>query len=274
MVGSKLCRDDEFLKVSYKFTGTLLPSAVWTNFISFGPFRDLASKFTTFFHRWELEASIKLLEPEVISRLEQRQNGTSETSSDAVDWMIEVGESLDDPRELMPRRLTENVLHLLFAANSAPGALVTQMVYQVLTDSEYLQPLRDEIQNALRIEGSWTSDAISMMPLLDSFVREVMRMYPPGSSMTQIELGEIHSNVRIAVACTRTVVDQPFTFRDGLTLAPGSRFAFPILAIQTDPENYDQSSTFNGFRFVERNEKGDIVGSRISSTAISPTYLP
>jgi len=182
LVGRELCRDETFIEASFKFTSTLLPSAVWTNFLSFGPFRDLASRFTTLFHGTELEASIKLLQPTITARLENRRSTSNRRPNDSIEWMIEVAESLKNPRELEPRRLAENVLHLIFAANSAPGALVTQMFYQVLTNPEYLQPLREEIDKSTTTEGGWTSNAVEKMALLDSFVRETLRMYPPGSS--------------------------------------------------------------------------------------------
>ncbi|EKG22624.1 Cytochrome P450 [Macrophomina phaseolina MS6] len=150
--------------------------------MSFGPLRPFFSRATTWFHKAQLEASVQLLVPEIEKRMEARRAGKPADSSDSIEWLIEIAEKMNDPRELSARRIAENVLHLLFAANSAPGALVTQMVYEVLMNPAYLGPLRDEIESALRLEGSWTSDALGNMPLLDSFVRETLRLYPPGSS--------------------------------------------------------------------------------------------
>lgn len=182
VVGPTLCRDEEFSQTSLRFTSTLLPSAVWTNFISFGPFRDLASRFTTFFHKWELEASIKLLVPVIEERVQSENKSTEDCPADCIQWLIEIARQSNDPRELSPRRIAENVLHLLFAANSAPGALVTQMVYEALMSPDYLKTLRAEIDAVVGAKGDWTPAALEKMPILDSYVRETLRVYPPGSS--------------------------------------------------------------------------------------------
>lgn len=150
--------------------------------MTFGPLRRFASRLTTFFHKSQLEASIKLLAPVIQRRMDQRREGKPESTPDSIEWFLDIAEKMNDPRELTVRRIAENVLHLLFAANSAPGALVTQMVYEVLMSPHYLEPLREEIEAAVRAERSWTAEALGSMVLLDSFVRETLRMYPPGSS--------------------------------------------------------------------------------------------
>jgi cytochrome P450 len=183
IAGKKLCRDEEFLQTTYRFTGTLLPSAVWTNFLNLGPLDFCVAKYTTWFHRRELEASIKLLTPTIIQRLRAQSEGDLKAvEDDSIQWAIEEAIAMKNPQELQPRRVAENVLHLLFAANSAPGALVTQMVFQVLMCPEYLEPLRQEIDSAIGQENHWTAAVLEKMPLLDSFVRETLRLYPPGAS--------------------------------------------------------------------------------------------
>lgn len=47
------------------------------------------------------------------------------------------------------------------------------------------------------------------------------------------------------------MTDSPFVFSDGLTLPVGSRFGFPIKAIQCDPDNFSDPLAFDGFRFVK-----------------------
>ena len=51
--------------------------------------------------------------------------------------------------------------------------------------------------------------------------------------------------------CTRTVTREPFTFSDGLTLPVGSRISFPARSSQRDPDHFDNSNEFDGFRFVK-----------------------
>ncbi|KAH7048238.1 putative cytochrome P450 [Macrophomina phaseolina] len=257
LVGPTLCRDETFLQTSQRFTSTLLPAAVWTNFMTFGPLRRTFSKLTTFFHKSQLEASIKLLTPVIEQRMNQRRAGKPADLSDSIEWFIEIAENMNDPRELTVRRLAENVLHLLFAANSAPGALVTQMVYEVLMNPQYLKLLREEIDSSIQAHGSWTADALANMIVLDGFVRETLRMYPPGS-----------------IACSRTVTTDSYTLHDGTKLPKGSQFAFPVLAIQMDAANYKDASTFDPYRFVDRDVNGKSRSNTLLSTTVTAEYLP
>lgn len=71
-------------------------------------------------------------------------------------------------------------------------------------------------------------------------------------------------------------MNKPFCFSDGLTLPVGTRFGFPIKAIQSDPDNFPSPKTFEGFRFAKQSssESGTDEGSRRwSATAMSSTNL-
>jgi cytochrome P450 len=78
------------------------------------------------------------------------------------------------------------------------------------------------------------------------------------------------------VACSRTIVDRPYTFSDGLTLPAGTRFGFPIKAIQCDPANFPKPLEFDGFRFVKdasgENEVAEL-SRRWTATAMATTNL-
>lgn len=73
---------------------------------------------------------------------------------------------------------------------------------------------------------------------------------------------------------------KPFEFSDGLTLPIGTRFGFPIKAMQNDSDNYEYPEKFDGFRFSNRSKAeganaGNILesGHRWASTAMSTTNL-
>jgi Cytochrome P450 len=52
---------------------------------------------------------------------------------------------------------------------------VTQVLYRLLANPEYLEPLREEVDAAIREEG-WTKAGIDKMYKLDSFLRETQRL--------------------------------------------------------------------------------------------------
>lgn len=49
-------------------------------------------------------------------------------------------------------------------------------LYEICTRPEYVQPLRDEVQEVVAADG-WTKDAVGSMHRMDSFFREVHRFY-------------------------------------------------------------------------------------------------
>lgn len=65
-------------------------------------------------------------------------------------------------------------------------------------------------------------------------------------------------------------MNKSFQFHDGLVLPAGARIAFPIGAIQTDPDNFTNAGSFNGFRFVA-DSKDPLIGS--AAQTINDTNL-
>jgi len=48
-------------------------------------------------------------------------------------------------------------------------------LYRLLANPEYLEPLREEVNAAIKEEG-WTKAGIDKMHKIDSFLRETMRL--------------------------------------------------------------------------------------------------
>ncbi|OJD30993.1 membrane dipeptidase [Diplodia corticola] len=226
LLGKELARNKDFVERSQSFNRSLFISAILINGVALGPLRSLIAWIAAVKHRADLARCTKHLMP----KIEQTRSQMGEYD-DAVKWMIELAG--DDAVESKPQRLAHQLMHLMFAGSSAPGGLVVQMVYQILTSPEYVEPLRREMATTLEETGGFTASFLSRTPLLESFMRETMRLYPTG-----------------VVSVTRAVMDEPFRFHDGYTLPVGSRFAFPIHAIHRDPDNYDEPLTFRGFRFA------------------------
>ena len=52
---------------------------------------------------------------------------------------------------------------------------MTQVFYRLLTNPEYIKPLRQEVETVIGEEG-WTKAGIDKMHKVDSFVRETQRI--------------------------------------------------------------------------------------------------
>lgn len=257
LISSELCRNRDFIDLSMQFAESIFVSGITLTMIPMGPFRKIGSWVGAFVHRRRLQRALRVLLPFVEQRL-ARKAGNPRLAShlDAMDWTIELTESTSEKNNA--RRIALYLLHNLWAGSAAPAGLVTQMVYQLLMEPSYLEPIRTEAEKAVSRYG-WTEKALNDMPLQDSFIREISRLYPTGS-----------------ITCARTVMQKPLQLHDGLTLPVGTRVAIPALAIQKDPDNYREPLVFNGFRSArlqtpETNEIGDRHQS--SATTVSPTYI-
>ena len=59
--------------------------------------------------------------------------------------------------------------------------MFTEVLYRLLSNPEYVEPLRHEVETAVAEEG-WTKAGLDKMHKIDSFVREIMRTRGPGLS--------------------------------------------------------------------------------------------
>lgn len=250
LIGPELCRSESFIRTSMTFANSIFVNGLLLSMLPLGPFRRVASQMLSVFHRRNLRKAMQIVLPLVEARFEEfqtrsvrpRRNDWMHREGhgcvDAIEWSLELSKDLH-VKDHNPRRIALSLLHNLWAGSAAPGGLVTQMVFQVLLEppSKYLTPLRLEAEKVIGLHGR-TDKALSSMPLMDSFIREINRLYPTGSA-----------------TCARTVVDpRGFTFHDGLKLPSGTRIAIPVLSIQTDPENFTDPLAFDGFRFAQLGE--------------------
>jgi cytochrome P450 len=53
--------------------------------------------------------------------------------------------------------------------------MFTQVLYRLLANPEYIEPLRQEVDAVIKEEG-WTKAGIDKMYKIDSFIRETLRV--------------------------------------------------------------------------------------------------
>ncbi|KAM7211717.1 Cytochrome P450 [Rhypophila decipiens] len=277
LIGPELCRDVNFLETFQQFGISIFNNGLLCSMLPPLPgfiHRPLRRLFTSLFHKKSLDRAVQMVQPTVQARLDKLQPSTSPDPElqDAIAWTLSLTQSTY-PAEHNPERITLTLLHNLWASNAGPAEMLTNMIFQILYDPVYLPILRSEAEESFRIHGYFTHKALSPnnMPLLDSFIREINRLYPTDS-----------------VTCMRTVTDNKgFEFHDGLSIPVGSRIAVPSLAIRTDVANYADPLRFDGFRFArmktseragsssspDEERTGDEEG-RFSASTPSEAYLP
>lgn len=120
-----------------------------------------------------------VLLPVVRKRVEESRNGAESKRLDAIQWTLylfpETAENTDYDRFM------KELLHNLWAGSSAPGGMMTEIIFQLLLHPEDLKALQKEASEAFRQYG-WSEKMLINLHLLDSFIRETNRLFPTGSS--------------------------------------------------------------------------------------------
>lgn len=97
---------------------------------------------------------------------------------------------------------------------------------------ELIPELREEIQEALAKNGGvFTTAALQSMKKLDSFLKETLRMNPA------------------TMASFQRKVLQPFKLSNGQLIPEGVTIEIPAVAVNSDPEIFENPDTFDPLRF-------------------------
>jgi cytochrome P450 len=181
LAGEKLCRDEDFIHQSLKFGDSVFVTGLIIAQLPLGPFRGVVGWLIALYHRYILRRILRIVEPVVARRMsEARASKTVPRYDDSIEWAIK----LNDQLQRDSRTISLEMLHILEAAAGAPGAMMSEMIYQLLVEPHYFRPLRDEIRNATKSTQS-LDEALQKLRMLDSFIMETNRMYPVGGGMSK-----------------------------------------------------------------------------------------
>jgi hypothetical protein len=105
--------------------------------------------------------------------------------SDGIQWLIDEAFATNNPAQLEPRRIA----HRLLVVNDVLFLSTSATIHNLLLDlassdpsKGYIQALRDECDQVLKdAHGTWTKEAVSRLTLVDSVIRESMRLTPFGT---------------------------------------------------------------------------------------------
>ncbi|CAI6334293.1 unnamed protein product [Periconia digitata] len=257
LISKKACRDELFIRKSMSLLESIFITALVIAKLPLGPLLGILAWPLGILHRRKLYTAMELLRPIVDERIQENVRTKDSDRHDAIQWTLEL---FPQPANLEQKdRLLKELLHNLWAGSSAPGGMMTEIIWNLLLHRDYVPELREEIEGAINQYG-WTEKMVNSLHLLDSFIRETNRLSSTGS-----------------ITCVRTVVDKPFQFSDGLILPAGTRFGFPSQAIQDDNQALSNSSQFDGFRHANKNgrEQSETDGDRRdSASSVDTHYLP
>lgn len=148
---------------------------------------------------------------------------------DMIQWILN-GEAKYGALDV--EKLAEIQLFLIFAAIHTTTMTTINAFYTLAAQPANIIPqLRDEIRAILKEhKGEFTTPALQKMEKLDSFLREVMRVYPMSLSTFQRK------------------VHRPFTLSNGQRIPAGVIIEIPAHSIVHDPERFERPEEFDAFR--------------------------
>lgn len=123
-------------------------------------------------HKYIAEAR-RILAPRIEQIEQSQQRGEKQISKepDIFTFLVDVskGRRIDFP-------LTQ--LNLSLAAIHTTAELLIRMMIHCSQSPDVVRELREEIVHVLKEEGGWSKSSLYKMRLLDSFMKEVSRVYP------------------------------------------------------------------------------------------------
>ncbi|PVG01140.1 cytochrome P450 [Serendipita vermifera] len=155
-----------------------------------------------------------------------------ERPNDLITWLLK-----DAPKEESSLEdIARKVMVVNFASIHNISWTLCHSLYWLLARPRYIEPLREEIDAAIKQYG-WTKRAIDRRHKLDSFLKECIRVSP----------------FTIDAFPRKTLVD--YTFSDGLFIPAGTVIVSHSYAMQRDKSIWEDALLFNGFRFWNLREK-------------------
>lgn len=248
-VGQHHCRDKIYMDACRSCMKSAFIYGVIWNFLPLGRLRKWWYWTMSFKFRRDAAFATSCLVPTVSARMAMREAKTEEDRKPLDVLQFAVDQPIPSPTEDDASRHAIRVIQLTFASTGTVITLVYRLMYQILLHQQYLVPLRNEINEALREYGSFGDiKMLNSLHLLDSFIRETMRHYPAACFFAQ-----------------RTAREE--VILDDLRLPAKARIAFPAVGINMDPANHIDAQVFDGFRFAGPQHSNRSEGKVSAATA-------
>lgn len=170
-----------------------------------------------------------VIEPEIrarrAARSEAQRSGKRYDSNDAISWF-------DDVTQGKPYDFPLAQLRLSAAAIHTTSSTLTLIMYDILRYPELIPALRKEVVSVLKEDRGWKKTSLYKMRLLDSVMKESIRIATPSPF------------------AMRRYVHENITLFDGTKIPKGSYFMMSCVHL-LDPSNFGENGDkFDGFRFL------------------------
>lgn len=188
-VGPDLCRDERWLHTAEGYTNNVFITIVALRLLPMWakPIANicLPSSWKIYYHWWrarrQLLPVIAQRQAESTPHMRQQKEGASDFLQMLMD---EAGAGADSD----PVSIAKRVLSLTLASNHTTTMALVEALYDLCAHPEYIQELREEVAEAIAVEGGWQKTTLTRMRKLDSFMKESQRVNPPSYSKPIVDI--------------------------------------------------------------------------------------
>jgi cytochrome P450 len=182
--GKALSRDQTYLNALKAWSAGNVITGFLIHMIPFYAFRHMVSWPLVVYHKHVRQRRLhSAAKAHVIQRMAEQKLGMSNSEElDALHFAIQYGfqhaagqgtPTSHQSQDLVAAQLWQ----LTWAGAQSPTMSLANMLVKVLETPAYGEALREEVKSAIETQG-WSDAMLNHMPLLDSFIREVHRLYP------------------------------------------------------------------------------------------------
>ena len=209
----------------------------------------------------------RLLFPILEAREREKKAGKREEYRDTIYWMQQRSRHIPT-FDFKEQAHVQLIIGL--AAIHTTGMATTHMLYDLAARQEYVEPLRQEVEKVLGMEGGkLKKQGLGRLRLMDSFMKESQRLSPialsrspPNSSRFCFFYFCCLTRIFPAFFTRKTSV--PITLHDGFHVPAGTHLTCNEQQQSSNPRVWGELDKFDGFRFAKRADEGVEESSKLA----------
>ncbi|KAH7320718.1 cytochrome P450 [Stachybotrys elegans] len=256
MVGQDLC-GDEWQKLSLQYMSAILaiPSIVKKQY---HPWFYWLAKYTSTDVKnvWKFRKQCADYIHDTLEARHAAFDGDAEAMqadrpNDFIQWLME--EHRARGNRATADQVVQNIFITMVASIHSSASLALSVLYDLLDHPDTLEEIRQEISKTKeRFLGQsrvWTRQALGELQVLDSAMRETLRVHP----FTEVTVQRL------------AVVD--YTFADGRQIPAGTQVAFTSLQHSLDPDVHPDAHIYDPKRWLKRRDEVNYQGFHFPATS-------
>ncbi|PTB65505.1 cytochrome P450 [Trichoderma citrinoviride] len=234
-VGYPMCRNEEWLECSTKFALDVMTGGeklkLWHPWL-----RPFAQYWIPEMRqiRGDHQRALDLLMPELKKRAAEATAIDAVPRQDMIEWMQQRARKIGD-KSFNYKELANLQMLTATAAIHTTRLAIIHALYDIAAHPEYIEPLRQEIQEVTN-NGSLQKQHLTQMKKLDSFMKESQRHSPP------------------SVATYQRKVMIPVKLSNGFQIPAGTVVQCNTNILDETPSAWGDAHAFDGFRFYRLRE--------------------